>query len=128
METLRAQDALEACNWCISTWARRFPNIRDIERGLRECARFYENLITLGAPIDTVDVGGGLGIDYQGTRRAVTAEANYSMREYARNVVSAFAELCEESHLPNPHLISESGRALTAHHAVLITNVVGAAH
>ncbi|WP_185827613.1 biosynthetic arginine decarboxylase [Halomonas nitroreducens] len=103
----------------------QIANIRDIQRGLRECARFYQSLLALGAPVDTVDVGGGLGIDYEGTRSRSFCSINYSMREYARNVVAAFAQVCEGEGLPHPHLISESGRALTAHHAVLVTNVIG---
>lgn len=125
VETLRAQDALDSLQMVHFHLGSQIANIRDIQRGLRECARFYQNLITLGAPIDTVDVGGGLGIDYEGTRSRSYCSANYSMREYARNVVNAFAQLCQEAGLPQPHLISESGRALTAHHAVLITNVIG---
>lgn len=125
VETLRSQDALNSLQMVHFHLGSQIANIRDIQRGLRECARFYQNLITLGAPIDTVDVGGGLGIDYEGTRSRSYCSANYSMREYARNVVNAFAQLCQEAGLPQPHLISESGRALTAHHAVLITNVIG---
>lgn len=125
VETLRTQDALASLQLVHFHLGSQIANIRDIQRGLRECARFYQNLITLGAPIDTVDVGGGLGIDYEGTRSRSYCSANYSMREYARNVVSAFAQLCQEANLPQPHLISESGRALTAHHAVLVTNVIG---
>lgn len=123
--TLRAQNALESLQLVHFHLGSQIANIRDIQRGLRECARFYQNLMSLGAPIDTVDVGGGLGIDYEGTRSRSYCSANYSMQEYARNVVSAFAQLCQEADLPQPHLISESGRALTAHHAVLITNVIG---
>ncbi|WP_438456164.1 biosynthetic arginine decarboxylase [Vreelandella venusta] len=123
--TLRAQNALESLQLVHFHLGSQIANIRDIQRGLRECARFYQNLVSLGAPIDTVDVGGGLGIDYEGTRSRSYCSANYSMQEYARNVVSAFAQLCQEADLPQPHLISESGRALTAHHAVLITNVIG---
>lgn len=123
--TLRAQNALDSLQLVHFHLGSQIANIRDIQRGLRECARFYQNLMSLGAPIDTVDVGGGLGIDYEGTRSRSYCSANYSMQEYARNVVSAFAQLCQEADLPQPHLISESGRALTAHHAVLITNVIG---
>lgn len=123
--TLRAQNALESLQLVHFHLGSQIANIRDIQRGLRECARFYQNLMSLGAPIDTVDVGGGLGIDYEGTRSRSYCSANYSIQEYARNVVSAFAQLCQEADLPQPHLISESGRALTAHHAVLITNVIG---
>ena len=125
VDTLRREEALESLQLVHFHLGSQIANIRDIQRGLRECARFYQNLMQLGAPIDTVDVGGGLGIDYEGTRSRSFCSANYSMREYARNVVSAFAQLCQEANLPQPHLISESGRALTAHHAVLITNVIG---
>ncbi|WP_447555233.1 biosynthetic arginine decarboxylase [Vreelandella sp. EE22] len=125
VETLRAQDALACLQLVHFHLGSQIANIRDIQRGLRECARFYQNLIALGAPVDTVDVGGGLGVDYEGTRSRSDCSVNYSMREYARNVVNAFAQLCQEANLPAPHLISESGRALTAHHAVLVTNVIG---
>ncbi|WP_447527728.1 biosynthetic arginine decarboxylase [Vreelandella sp. TE19] len=125
VDTLRSQNALESLQLVHFHLGSQIANIRDIQRGLRECARFYQNLIALGAPVDTVDVGGGLGIDYEGTRSRSDCSVNYSMREYARNVVNAFAQLCQEANLPAPHLISESGRALTAHHAVLITNVIG---
>ncbi|MBY6109761.1 biosynthetic arginine decarboxylase [Halomonas sp. DP1Y21-3] len=103
----------------------QIANIGDIQRGLRECARFYQYLRQLGAPVDTVDVGGGLGVDYEGTHSRNFCSINYSMLEYARNVVYAFNQVCAAEGLPQPHLISESGRALTAHHAVLITNVIG---
>ncbi|WP_346796312.1 biosynthetic arginine decarboxylase [Halomonas sp. Bachu 37] len=125
VETLRNQQALSSLQLVHFHLGSQIANIHDIQRGLRECARFYQNLLALGAPIDTVDVGGGLGIDYEGTRSRSFCSANYSMREYARNVVGAFHQLCREEDLPLPHLISESGRALTAHHAVLITNVIG---
>ncbi|WNL38482.1 biosynthetic arginine decarboxylase [Halomonas sp. PAMB 3232] len=125
VETLKSQNALESLQLVHFHLGSQIANIRDIQRGLRECARFYQNLVALGAPVDTVDVGGGLGIDYEGTRSRSDCSVNYSMREYARNVVNAFAQLCQEADLPAPHLISESGRALTAHHAVLITNVIG---
>ncbi|MDR5868303.1 biosynthetic arginine decarboxylase [Halomonas koreensis] len=122
---LREADALASLQLVHFHLGSQIANIRDIQRGLRECARFYQSLIALGAPVDTVDVGGGLGIDYEGTRSRSFCSINYSMREYARNVVAAFAQVCEAEGLPRPHLISESGRALTAHHAVLVTNVIG---
>ncbi|HSP57063.1 MAG TPA: biosynthetic arginine decarboxylase [Halomonas sp.] len=125
VEQLREADALASLQMVHFHLGSQIANIRDIQRGLRECARFYQSLVALGAPVDTVDVGGGLGIDYEGTRSRSFCSANYSMLEYARNVVSAFAQACQELALPPPHLISESGRALTAHHAVLITNVIG---
>jgi arginine decarboxylase len=99
-------------------------NIRDIQNALRESARFYAELCRLGLPVDCVDVGGGLGVDYEGTRSRSFCSINYTLQEYANNVVAAFKDVCDECDLPHPQLISESGRALTAHHAALITNVI----
>ena len=102
----------------------QLPNIRDIQRGMRECARYYAELHNLGVMINCVDVGGGLGIDYEGTRSRSFCSINYSVEEYANNVVHALWEICESEGIPHPDIISESGRALTAHHAVLVTNVI----
>ncbi|MGC3875322.1 biosynthetic arginine decarboxylase [Halomonas sp. GXIMD04776] len=124
VERLEEVGALESLQLVHFHLGSQIANIRDIQRGLRECARFYQSLRGLGAPVDTVDVGGGLGVDYEGTRSRSFCSINYSMREYASNVVWAFRQACEAQGVPHPHLISESGRALTAHHAVLITNVV----
>jgi arginine decarboxylase len=102
----------------------QIANIHDIQRGLREVGRYYTDLWRLGAPLRWVDVGGGLGVDYEGTRSRSDCSMNYSVREYANNVVSTLWEVCAEQNLPHPHLFSESGRALTAHHALLITEVI----
>jgi arginine decarboxylase len=99
-------------------------NIRDIHRALRECARHFAELTQLGVPLNTVDVGGGLGVDYEGSGSRSACSMNYTVEEYARNVVNAFAEVCEQHDLAQPAIITESGRALTAHHAVLITDVI----
>ncbi|MBF8222910.1 biosynthetic arginine decarboxylase [Halomonas sp. 328] len=125
VERLERSNALDSLQLVHFHLGSQIANIRDIQRGLRECARFYQSLRELGAPVDTVDVGGGLGIDYEGTRSRSEFSINYSMREYASNVVWAFRQACEDQGLPHPHLISESGRALTAHHAVLIADVIG---
>ncbi len=125
VERLERSNALASLQLVHFHLGSQIANIRDIQRGLRECARFYQSLRELGAPVDTVDVGGGLGIDYEGTRSRSEFSINYSMREYASNVVWAFRQACEDQGLPHPHLISESGRALTAHHAVLIADVIG---
>ena len=99
-------------------------NIRDIQRGAREVARFYAELCQLGVPLSIIDVGGGLAIDYEGTHSRSDCSMNYSINEYAHNIVHTLKEICSEHHLPHPDVISESGRALTAHHAVLVTNVM----
>lgn len=102
----------------------QIANIRDIQRGMREAARYFAELHRLGIDIDTVDVGGGLGIDYEGTRSRSYCSINYSLEEYAKNVVRALREICEQEALPKPNIFTESGRAMTAHHAVLITNII----
>ncbi len=102
----------------------QIANIRDIHRALRECSRHFAELSQLGVPLNTVDVGGGLGVDYEGSGSRSACSMNYTVEEYARNVVNAFAEVCEQHDLAHPAIITESGRALTAHHAVLITDVI----
>ena len=104
----------------------QMPNIRDIQNGLNECARYYAEFHRLGAHISCVDVGGGLGINYDGTRSHNYCSVNYDIKEYATSIVNTFTHICSENTLPHPDIITESGRALTAHHAVLITNVVEA--
>ncbi|MCK5640152.1 MAG: biosynthetic arginine decarboxylase [Gammaproteobacteria bacterium] len=102
----------------------QIANIRDIQRGMREAARFYTELLNLNVPVSTVDVGGGLGVDYDGTRSHGPCSMNYTMQEYAHNVVHTLKEICDEQGLPHPDIISESGRAMTAHHAMLIAPVI----
>lgn len=102
----------------------QIANIADIQRGMRECARYYSELRALGVPLDTVDVGGGLGVDYEGTRSRSFCSMNYSLQEYANNIVYTLEEICKENDLPHPQIITESGRAMVAHHAVLIVNVI----
>lgn len=102
----------------------QIANIRDIQTGLKECTRFFEELRAHGAYIDYVDVGGGLGVDYEGTGSRTSCSMNYTVEEYANKVVQAFKVSCDQIKAPYPHIITESGRAMTAHHAVLITNVI----
>lgn len=98
-------------------------NIRDIQRGMHECARYYAELHKLGANLRYVDVGGGLGVDYEGTSSRSFCSMNYTLQEYANNVVAALTEICQANQLPHPGIFTECGRAMTAHHAVLITNI-----
>jgi arginine decarboxylase len=124
VQTLRNNHCLDALQLLHFHLGSQIANIRDIQTGLKECARFYTELRSLGAPIDTVDIGGGLGVDYEGTRSRSSCSMNYSMHEYAWNVIHTLQAECDRADTPHPHLISESGRALTAHHAVLVTNVI----
>jgi len=118
-------DSLELMHFHLGS---QVANIRDIQNGLREAARYYAALRHLGVPLTTVDVGGGLGVDYDGTASRGFCSINYSLQEYANDVVHAFASLCAHEGLPHPDLITESGRAMTAHHAVLLTHVVDLEH
>ncbi|MDX1319033.1 MAG: biosynthetic arginine decarboxylase [Oceanospirillum sp.] len=124
VEQLKKAGALDALQLLHFHLGSQIANIRDIQRGLKECGRFYNELCNLGANVRFVDVGGGLGVDYEGTRSRSICSINYSMEEYANNVVHAINEVCTNNNLPHPHLITESGRAITAHHAVLITDVI----
>ncbi|HEB92357.1 MAG TPA: biosynthetic arginine decarboxylase [Gammaproteobacteria bacterium] len=120
---LREAGLLDALELLHCHMGSQLANIRDIQRGLRECARYYAELHRQGVGIHCVDVGGGLGVDYEGTRSRSDCSMNYSLQEYANNVVHTLREVCRAEGLPQPHIITESGRALTAHHAMLITEV-----
>jgi arginine decarboxylase len=124
IEQLRAAGRLDSLRMVHFHLGSQVANVRDIQRGMREAARYYAELRQLGAPLDCVDVGGGLGVDYEGTRSRSYCSMNYSVAEYALNIVRTLAEVCREYDLPQPDIISESGRALTAHHAVLVTAVI----
>lgn len=104
----------------------QITNIRRIKAGLREVAHYYVQLRTLGCNIEYVDIGGGLGVDYDGTNSLAANSMNYSMQEYADDAVYMLCDACNKHQLPHPHLITESGRALTAHHSVLVLNVLEA--
>ncbi len=124
LQVLEARGMLDCLQLLHFHLGSQIANIRDIQTGLRECARFYGELRRLGADICIVDVGGGLGIDYEGTRSRSACSINYSLHEYAFNVLRTLKEECDRTGVPHPNVITESGRALTAHHAVLITDII----
>ena len=101
----------------------QISNVRDIARGMREATRYFVELSKLGAQIEYFDVGGGLGIDYEGTRSRSFNSVNYGIAQYASTIVQALADVCTEADLPQPRIVTECGRAMTAHHAVLVANV-----
>jgi len=98
--------------------------IRRIKNALRETSQFYVQLRQMGFPIDFVDIGGGLGVDYDGTRSASSSSINYSIQEYANDAISNIVDAADKNELPHPNIITESGRSLTAHHSILIFNVL----
>ncbi|HSR65330.1 MAG TPA: arginine decarboxylase [Xanthomonadaceae bacterium] len=101
----------------------QISNVRDIASGMREAVRYFVELSKLGARVKYMDVGGGLGVDYEGTRSRSYCSINYGLDQYAGNIVQPLAEACAQHALPPPRLVTECGRAMTAHHAVLVANV-----
>ncbi|MFN2335144.1 MAG: biosynthetic arginine decarboxylase [Wenzhouxiangellaceae bacterium] len=123
LELLREAGCLDWLQLLHFHMGSQISNLRDIQNGVREAGRYYAELIGQGVSISMLDIGGGLGVDYEGGQSRSFCSMNYSMAQYAQAIVGGLAELCRERELAMPDLISESGRALTAHHAVLITNV-----
>lgn len=124
VERLESEDMADCLQLLHFHMGSQIPNIQDIQHGMREAARYYTELVQMGIPIQCMDVGGGLGVDYEGTRSRSFCSMNYSVQEYAHSIVQTLAESCSDNEVPCPDIISESGRALTAHHAALITNVI----
>lgn len=123
VEHLKQADLLDTLKLMHFHMGSQIANIHDIKVALKEAGQFYVELHRVGANIKIVDAGGGLGVDYDGSRSRRESSINYSLDEYAHNIVRSFAITCAEQNLPQPDIITESGRALTAQHAVLITNV-----
>lgn len=124
VELLRKEgmiDCLELLHYHIGS---QVPSINSIKSSLKEAARFYVELHKMGAGLKYIDVGGGLGVDYDGSGSS-DSSINYSEQEYANDIVSVLQTLCDENGIPHPNIVSESGRSLVAHHSVLVFNVMG---
>ncbi len=121
LKSLNRLDILKLIHFHLGS---QITDIRYIKTGLQEIARYYAELRELGVDVTHVDVGGGLGVDYDGSGSTSQASVNYTLQEYADDVIYTLAEACREHELPMPHIISESGRALTAHHALLLLSVI----
>jgi len=102
----------------------QITKIRKIKNGLRECSQFYVQLRKLGCNIQFVDIGGGLGVDYDGSRTSSPSSINYSIQEYVNDAIYMIQDACDKNDLPHPNIVSESGRSLTAHHSVLVFDVL----
>ncbi len=105
----------------------QITDIRKIKEAIREAGRVYAKLRALGVPIQYLNLGGGLGVDYDGSKTAFDSSINYSVQEYANDVVYSVQQICEEEKVPPPILVTESGRAVTAYHSVFVTNVLDVA-
>jgi arginine decarboxylase len=125
MEFLRENDLLDRFELLHFHLGSQISSIRSIKDGLREAAQVYTNLAQMGAKLGYLDVGGGLGIDYDGSQTNFTSSLNYTLQEYANDIVYGMMEVCDTKGVPHPTIVSESGRATVAHHAVLIIDVLG---
>jgi arginine decarboxylase len=103
----------------------QIPNIRVVKHALNEASRIYTELHKAGAGLQYLDVGGGLGVDYDGSQTNFESSTNYTLEEYANDVVYHIQSVCDEAGVPHPTIISESGRAVVAYHSVLVFNVLG---
>lgn len=122
LEKNRMTESLKLIHFHIGS---QITKIRRIKNALREAMQFYVQLSKMGFRIDFVDIGGGLGVDYDGTRSSSGENSmNYSIQEYVNDSVSALVDACRKNGLPHPNIITESGRSLTAHHSVLIIQVL----
>jgi arginine decarboxylase len=102
------------------------PDILTVKKAVQEAARFYAKLHKMGFNIEHLDVGGGLGVEYDGSRSAFDSSTNYSLQEYTNDIVYYVADVCNAEKVPHPDIVSESGRAIVAHHSVLVVEVFGA--
>jgi arginine decarboxylase len=102
------------------------PDISTIKRAVREAARYYAKLLKMGHELGYLDVGGGLGVDYDGSRTSFDSSTNYSLQEYCNDVVYNIMEVCDSEGVAHPAIVSEGGRAIVAHHSVLVVESFGA--
>ena len=122
LEKKEMQDCLKLIHFHIGS---QVTKIRRIKTALREASQFYVQLHQLGFPVEFVDIGGGLGVDYDGTRSANSeSSVNYSIQEYVNDSISIMVDASNKNNIPHPNIITESGRSLTAHHSVLIFEVL----
>ncbi len=125
VEKLRAADLLKELKLLHFHVGSQINDIGILKDSLQEAGQIYVELHALGAPMSHLDVGGGLGIDYDGSRTATIASTNYSLQNYANDVVATIQECCEAKNISMPTLISESGRAIASHFSILIFNILG---
>jgi len=122
LKQLGMQDCFKLLHFHLGS---QIPNIRHIKQALNEAARIYVELAGRGAGLEFLDVGGGLGVDYDGSQTNFESSANYSLQEYANDVVYHIQSVCDEAGVTHPTIVSESGRAVVAYHSALVFNVLG---
>jgi len=122
LKSLGMEDTIELLHFHLGS---QITNIRQVKAAVTEAARIYVDLKRNGAGLKILDVGGGLGIDYDGSQTDFESSVNYTLQEYANDVVYHIQNVCDEAEVPHPNIVSESGRAVAAYHSLLIFNVLG---
>jgi arginine decarboxylase len=122
LKVLGMQDCFKLLHFHLGS---QIPNIRIVKGALNEAARIYTELVKAGAGLEYLDVGGGLGVDYDGSQTNFESSVNYTLEEYANDVVYHIQTVCDDAGVKHPTIVSESGRAIVAYHSVLIFNVLG---
>ncbi len=125
VEVLRQHDMLDCLKLVHCHIGSQLQDIRRVKEAVTELAHVYAELRLLGAGVEYLDIGGGMGVDYDGSRTNYESSMNYTLNEYAGDVVYRIASVCNARRIPHPQIISESGRAIAAHHSVLVFNVLG---
>ena len=125
VDTLREHGCLDALRLVHCHAGSQLQDIRRIKDAVAELAHVYAELRRLGAPVEYLDVGGGLGVDYDGSQTNFSSSMNYTAQEYASEIVYRIASVCEEKQVPHPTIVSESGRAVAAYHSVIVFDVLG---
>ncbi len=125
LKVLREEQMLDCLKLVHFHVGSQITDIRTIKDATKEASRVYCKLWKMGVPIEYLDVGGGLGVDYDGSRTSFNSSINYSLHEYVSDIVYTIQEICAAEEAPEPNIVSESGRALVAYHSVLIINVFG---
>ncbi len=123
LQMLRESDLLGCLRLLHFHIGSQVSSIRSIKNAVREASWIYVNLVEMGVPLHFLDVGGGLAIDYDGSARQSSASKNYSLQEYANDIVYGVQEICDRRDVPHPTLVTEAGRSTVAHHAVLVTSI-----
>src|SRR5436190_15620391 len=125
-EMLKAENLVHCFKLLHFHIGSQVPDILIVKRAVQEAARFYAKIYKMGFQVEFLDVGGGLGVDYDGSASAFDSSTNYNLQEYANDIIYYVADVCNTEKVPHPDIISESGRAVVAHHSVLIVEVFGA--
>ena len=125
---LKAENFLDCVKLLHFHIGSQLTDIRAIKEAVQEASLIYSKLVKLGVPLEYIDVGGGLAVDYDGSQSTNDSSCNYSLSEYVADIVYGFKQNCDLENVPHPNLVSESGRAITAHHSCVITKVIGEIH